>query len=114
MRHAALYIYIYGYLQKSKSTHNACIGMYLHCTCTIQLCVHLLFCRYPLAAVLCDVLRATNREKVQRVIFATFRVYIHVRESYTYVYIYIVHVQYIRFAHVKLHDTVYILSVRIC
>ena len=31
--------------------------------------------RYPLAAVLCDVLRATNREKVQRVIFATFRVY---------------------------------------
>jgi V-type H+-transporting ATPase subunit H len=28
---------------------------------------------YPLAAVLCDVLRATNREKVQRVIFATFR-----------------------------------------
>lgn len=28
---------------------------------------------YPVAAVLCDVLRATNREKVQRVIFATFR-----------------------------------------
>ncbi|CAI8018615.1 V-type proton ATPase subunit H [Geodia barretti] len=28
---------------------------------------------YPMAAVLCDVLRATNREKVQRVIFATFR-----------------------------------------
>lgn len=28
---------------------------------------------YPVAAVLCDVLRATNREKVQRIIFATFR-----------------------------------------
>ena len=31
-------------------------------------------CRHPVAAVLCDVLRATNREKVQRVILATFRV----------------------------------------
>ena len=30
--------------------------------------------RYPVAAVMCDVLRATNRQKVQRVILATFRV----------------------------------------
>ena len=30
--------------------------------------------RYPVAVVLCDVLRATNRQKVQRVILATFRV----------------------------------------
>ena len=35
----------------------------------------LVSCRFPVAVVLCDVLRATNREKVQRVIFATFRVY---------------------------------------
>ena len=32
------------------------------------------FLRYPVAAVMCDVLRATNRQKVQRVILATFRV----------------------------------------
>ena len=32
--------------------------------------------RFPVAVVLCDVLRATNREKVQRVIFATFRVHV--------------------------------------
>ena len=30
--------------------------------------------RFPVAVVLCDVLRSTNREKVQRIILATFRV----------------------------------------
>ena len=36
--------------------------------------MHVYIHRFPVAVVLCDVLRATNREKVQRVIFATFRV----------------------------------------
>jgi len=55
---------------------------------TFQLQYQLIFClwmlsynpvvvermkEYPVAVVLCDVLRATNRQKVQRVILATFR-----------------------------------------
>ena len=30
--------------------------------------------RFPVAVVVCDVLRSTNRKKVQRIILATFRV----------------------------------------
>ena len=47
-----------------------------------------------MAAVLCDVLRATNREKVQRVIFATFRVSQHCTNTISpfpsYVYVCVV------------------------
>ena len=63
----------------------ACVDISLLCVFFLQLIIFLpslstpvtLFSlppRHPVAAVLCDVLRATNREKVQRVILATFRV----------------------------------------
>ena len=38
-------------------------------------CVCHCTCRFPIAVVLCDVLRTTSRPKVQRVILATFKVY---------------------------------------
>ena len=52
------------------------IHMYMHIIVTfITLCIAILtWPRYPVAVVLCDVLRSTNREKVQRIILAMFRV----------------------------------------
>ena len=50
--------------------------MYMHIIVTfITLCIAILtWPRYPVAVVLCDVLRSANREKVQRIILAMFRV----------------------------------------
>ncbi len=47
-----------------------CMQLYI---CT-SIHVTIIVFRFPVAVVLCDVLKATNREKVQRIILATFRV----------------------------------------